>query len=44
MELQYFQKHSELNIYNDLGGVEVHPQEEQAIIIKAVLNNCVVQI
>jgi glycosyltransferase involved in cell wall biosynthesis len=30
-------------IYNDLGGIEVQPQEEQAIIIKAVLNNCVVR-
>jgi glycosyltransferase involved in cell wall biosynthesis len=30
-------------IYNDLGGIEVQPQEEQAIIIKAVLNNCIVR-
>ena len=30
-------------IYNDLGGVEVQGQEEQAIIIKAVMNNCVIK-
>ena len=29
--------------YNDLGGVELQSQEEQAIIIKAVLNNCVIK-
>ena len=38
-----FPKTFRAKIYNDLGGVEVHPQEEQAIIIKAVLNNCVVR-
>ena len=31
------------SIYNDLGGVAIQPQEEQAIIIKAVLNNCVIK-
>jgi len=31
------------SIYNDLGGVELQSQEEQAIIIKAVLNNCVIK-
>ena len=29
--------------YNDLGGVELQSQEEQAIIKKAVLNNCVIK-
>ena len=29
--------------YNDLGGVEIQAQEEQAIIIKAVINNYVVK-
>jgi len=27
--------------YNDLGGIGIQPQEEQSIIIKAVVNNCV---
>jgi len=31
------------SIYDELGGVEIQAQEEQAIIIKAVLNNCVVR-
>jgi len=31
------------SIYNDLGGVEIQGQEEQAIIIKAVINNCVIK-
>ena len=30
-------------IYNDLGGIGIQPQEEQAIIIKAVMNNCVIK-
>ena len=29
--------------YNELGGVEIQGQEEQAIIIKAVLNDCVIK-
>ena len=31
------------SIYDELGGIEIQAQEEQAIIIKAVLNNCVVR-
>jgi len=30
-------------VYDELGGIEIQAQEEQAIIIKAVLNNCVVR-
>jgi len=31
------------SIYDELGGVEIQAQEEQAIIIKAVINDCVVK-
>ena len=31
------------SIYDELGGVKIQAQEEQAIIIKAVINNCVVK-
>ena len=30
-------------VYDELGGIEIQAQEEQAIIIKAVLNNCVIR-
>ena len=30
-------------IYNDLGGIGIQPQEEQAIIVRAVQNNCVIK-
>ena len=31
------------SIYDELGGVEIQAQEEQAIIVKAVINDCVVK-
>ena len=30
-------------VYDELGGIEIQAQEEQAIIIKAVMNNCVIK-
>jgi len=30
-------------VYDELGGVEIQAQEEQAIIVKAVINDCVVK-
>ena len=40
---EFWPKTFRAKIYNDLGGIGIQPQEEQAIIVKAVKNNCVIK-